>query len=272
MRPSNAGRARLDHRCEVQVGELTDEDALARALTRVDAVVYAAGAVRGRSFEDFAHANVRGVEALLRALDRTGSSTIALVLVSSLAADRPELSDYARSKHAGEALLRSSGRSGWSILRPPAVYGPGDVEMRPLFRLVRAGFALCPGPADQRISLLHVSDLARAVAACLAHAGACREQTFAIDDGKPGGYDWCEIGMAVGGGRRVRQVNVPPRLLAGLARGNLAVARLFGYSPMLTPGKVRELQHSQWLCDNRAFSLATGWRPEIDLVTGARML
>jgi 2-alkyl-3-oxoalkanoate reductase len=271
LRPASVASARLDGRCEIQVGELTDVDALTRALTDVQAVVYAAGAVRGRSYRDFAPANVLGVEALLAALGRTGTGESHVVLMSSLAAGRPELSDSARSKRAGEDALRGAGLPNWSILRPPAVYGPGDVEMSPVLKLARSGVAVCPGPVDQRLALIHVFDLVRAVAACLDHAGSCRQQCFAVDDGKPGGYDWHEIGQAMAG-RPVRQVTLPRWLIEPVARGNLLAASIFGYAPMLTPGKVRELQQSRWLCDNRAFTLATGWRPEIDLATGARTL
>jgi 2-alkyl-3-oxoalkanoate reductase len=268
LRPASVARAGLDERCEVQVGELTDPAAMARAVTGVDGVIYAAGSVRGRRYADFTPANVTGVETLVQALDGTQRQ---VVLISSLAAERPELSHYARSKRAGEEVLRRASSLCWSIVRPPAVYGPGDVEMRPLLDLVRSGFAVSPGPVGQRLALIHVEDLVRAVDACLAHPAECRHRCFTLDDGKAGGYDWHEIGVAVAG-RPVRQVRVPAWLLAVLARGNLVAAGLFGYSPMLTPGKARELQQPDWLCDNRDLTLATGWRPRIDLATGARML
>jgi 2-alkyl-3-oxoalkanoate reductase len=271
LRPASVARASFDARCEVTVGDLTDVPLLARALTGIDAIVYAAGTVRGRRFEDFRGANVAGLEALVAALGSRDAPAPFVLLMSSLAAERPELSDYARSKRAGEEVLRNAPHLSWSILRPPAVYGPGDVEMRPLLKLVKAGLAVCPGPPGQRLSLLHVADLVRAVEALLDHPEACRHRCFGLDDGKPNGYDWREIGLSVAG-RAVRQLNVPPRLLGGLARVNLLAARLLGYAPMLTPGKVRELQQPGWLCDNRALALATGWEPEIDLASGTRML
>jgi 2-alkyl-3-oxoalkanoate reductase len=271
LRPSSVARAGIDGRCEVAIGELTNAAAVAEALEGVDAVVYAAGTVRGQRYEDFTTANVAGLETLVAALTRRNGPLPLVVLISSLAAERPELSDYARSKRAGEEVLRGATHLRWSILRPPAVYGPGDVEMRPLLKLAAAGLALCPGPPDQRLSLLHVADLVRAVEALLDHPDACRHRCFGLDDGKPGGYDWGEIGLSVAG-RKIRQLNVPPRLLGALARSNLLAARVLGYAPMLTPGKVRELQQPSWLCDNRALALATGWQPEIDLARGARML
>jgi len=269
VRPASAGSAHLDPRCQVVSGALDDAASLDRALDGVAAVVYGAGAVRGRRFEDFASANVAGVQALVSALD--GRTDVPLVLLSSLAASRPELSHYAASKRAGEQVLEQSRGLCWTILRPPAVYGPGDVEMRPLLDLVRRGLAVRPGPPDQRLALLHVDDLVAAVAAALAHPEACRGQTFALDDGTADGYSWQDIGMAVAG-RRVRELGVPAPLLRAAGAVNVALARVFGYLPMLSPGKARELQASRWLCDNRAFTHATGWRPQTDLARGARAL
>lgn len=267
VRPSTAGRAALDRRCEVRVGALTDGAAVAAAIAGVDAVVYAAGAVRGRALEHFHEANVAGVETVASVLRRLPDAP-GVVLLSSLAASRPDVSHYAASKHAGERVLRDGGLPRWAVLRPPAVYGPGDVELAPLFDLARRGLVVRPGPHRQRLSLIHVDDLCRAVVACLANIDACRGQTFELHDGRPGGYDWDAIGRTLAG-RRPRQLAVPGWALAAIAHVNLAVATVTGRQPMLTPGKARELRQPAWVCDNRAFTGATGWAPRIDLATGA---
>src|SRR5690606_29532792 len=114
-------------------------------------------------------------------------------------------------------------------------------------------------------------DLARAVAAVLERPENCLHGCYEIDDGKPGGYDWQEIAQAIAG-RRVLEVGVPAWLLRGIGEANRLAARVFRYAPMLTPGKVRELQQSRWLCDNSPFSDATGWHPQITLEQGAATL
>jgi nucleoside-diphosphate-sugar epimerase len=233
-------------------------------------VVYCAGSVRGGRYEDFVPANVDGVRCLTEVLG-TWASPPPLLLISSLAASRPGLSDYALSKREGERVLEEQPGLCWCILRPPAVYGPGDVEMRPLLNLVRRGLALRPGPAGQRLSLIHVCDLADAVLAWAAKPDACRHQTFSIDDGHPGGYDWREIGQAVAG-RRVRELPVPGALLRGAGALSGGLSRLLGRAPMLTAGKARELQQDRWVCDNSPFSARTGWQPRLGLEAGARTI
>ena len=39
---------------------------------------------------------------------------------------------------------------------------------------------------------------------------------------------------------------------------------------MLTPGKVRELTHPDWVCDDAPLRAATGWRPAMLLEPGMR--
>jgi len=270
LRASAARRPGLLPGCEAIVAELSDQAAISRALVGADAVIYCAGSVRGARVEDFRPANVAGVRTLAQAMSQS-ASTAKLLLVSSLAASRPEISDYAATKFAGENVLREFPQLSWSILRPPALYGPGDQEMRPILQWLRRGIAALPGPAAQRLAVLHVEDFAAAVAAWLAASERCRHGTYALDDGTPGGYDWAALGHAVAG-REVRLLPVPESLLDGVARLNRMLALIFGYRPMLTPGKVRELRQLDWVGDNRAFQLATGWQPAMGLAEGARRL
>jgi len=269
VRPGNKPDSRIPETCEQVAAGLTDVDRLADIVTACSAVIYCAGSVRGRNAADFSDANINGIKAMLEAVERSNSAA-PLLLVSSLAASKPELSDYAYSKYAGEQLLQAT-ELNWTILRPPAVYGPGDREMLPVLKMIRRGLLAHAGPADQRLSLLHVDDLVNAIITWLSAPQKCRHATYAIDDGTPGGYDWKAIGEAVND-KRVSVLTVPRFVLDGVARLNLLFSGLFGYAPMLSPGKVRELVQPEWLGDNRAFTEATGWQPKLDLRQGARQL
>lgn len=269
LRPSSRHRRHADPRCELRECSLVDPTEVSRAVAGARAIVYCAGSVRGRSLEDFLPANVNGVRAVLQA-QSSQPAAVPFLLISSLAASRPELSDYARSKYLGEAAVREQAYSAWAILRLPAVYGPGDTEMAPLLKMARSGFIVRPGPENQRVSLLYADDAATAVIAWLNNWQNCQGMTSAIDDGHQGGYDWRAIASAAGS-KRFYSTPVPVPLLAGLARFNLAFSRLAGYAPMLTPGKVRELTQTDWLCDNTAFASATGWQPHTGLSSGIRL-
>jgi len=270
IRPGKISDDRLPGACEQVPIDLTDIDGLARAVAGCGAVVYCAGSVRGRNAADFNAANVTGVRAITKAL-RGMQAPPPLLLISSLAASRPELSHYARSKREGEQVLLDSPGLPWTIIRPPAVYGQGDREMLPVLKMARRGLLAHAGPVGQKLSLLHVDDLVEAVVCWLAASNTCLRQTYAIDDGTPGGYDWQAIGEAVSKGG-FRMLGVPRFLLQGAAHVNMMLSTLFGYAPMLSPGKVRELVQPEWLCDNTAFTRATGWQPSLNLQRGAQKL
>jgi len=271
IRPGSAHKkSALPAGTECLVADLADSALLEPAVSGAAAVIYCAGSVRGRSLEDFNEANVAGVRSIVQLMNRAATAP-PLLLISSLAASRPHVSDYANSKYLGEQEVLRHARFPWSIFRPPAVYGPGDKEMLPILKLARKGLVTPTGPTDQRLSLIHVEDLAAAVAAWLKSWKKCVNQVYTLDDGHPGGYDWNEIARAVSDGR-YRRVNIPAWIVTGAGHINLAVSRLLGYAPMLTPGKARELTQPDWLCNNMALSTATGWSPQITLEKGARML
>jgi nucleoside-diphosphate-sugar epimerase len=270
VRPESSHRHRLLAGCEALPVDLTDLDGLKQALADARAVIYCAGIVRGRKAADFDAAHVAGVRTMLSAL-LSSEKPPPFLLISSLAAGRPELSHYSRSKRAGEQALAEQGEIPWTIIRPPAVYGPGDKEMLGLLKLAMRGIVIKFGSSGQRFSLLHTDDLAMAVIAWLRSWPRCRQQVYSIDDGTAGGYDARAIADAAGSGRYF-PVRIPKFVLHSIAGINVLFSALLGYAPMLTPGKVREICQQDWLCDNSAFTLATAWSPSIGLREGLRGL
>ena len=266
IRPTSSSRARLSAGVVEHSAELNDVEQLMPALRRADAVIYCAGTVRGRNLEDFRAANIDGVASIVAAMNQAALS-IPFLLTSSLAASRPEISDYSNSKNLGEQELVKRASFPWSILRPTAVYGPGDKEMLPILKLARKGLVTPTGPPGQKISLIHVDDVASAVICWLEHWKDCQQQIFELDDGHPGGYSWREIAAISSGGHHL-SVRIPTWFLSIVARINLSSSRLLGRAPMLTPGKVRELTQPDWLCNNEPFVAITGWSPEFDLKNG----
>jgi nucleoside-diphosphate-sugar epimerase len=263
---------RDDTRIRWVCGSLSDPDSLRRLLQGAAVVVHCAGAVRGASAEQFNQVNVEGVARLVQAA-RELHPTPRFLLISSLAAREPALSFYAASKRGGEGILRTlAGPMATTIFRPPAVYGPGDREMAPLLRCMQHGVAPVLGGSAARFSLLYVEDLARAIRHTLERPDWA-PGPFEIHDGRSGGYSWEEVMTTVSRilSRPVRAVRVPLALLRAAAAGNLLLAHLCGTLPMLTPGKVRELTHPDWVCHDAPLREATGWTPRIGLEEGMRL-
>jgi len=272
-RPSSSPRPTHNGSVQWQVGALDDADSLLALVAGADAVVHCAGAVRGITLEQFREVNTDGVARILEAA--TARQVPRFLLISSLAAREPDLSAYALSKKLGEDVLAGYGhRIAWDILRPPAVYGPGDREMRPLLQWIKRGVVPVIGGMDNRFSLLYADDLATAASRLLNVEKALSGCCFELHDGHPGGYTWRQIAAMTArlNGREPHCIQIPKRLLQLLGSTNAFLARLVGYRPMLSPGKVRELLHPDWSCDNTAIAGAIGWQPQVQFTEGMRRL
>jgi nucleoside-diphosphate-sugar epimerase len=252
-------------------GDLSDLESLRRLVQGADAVVHCAGVVRGAGAGYFNHVNRYGVSRLVQAATERLPSP-RFLLISSLAAREPHISHYAKSKRLGEEeLAAGAGEMQWAVLRPSVVYGPGDKELLPLLRWMYRGIALVLGSNDARFSMLYVDDLADAVVQWL-NCCRTRQQVFELDDGQPGGHSWEDLitSMSRVRGSRVRKMRISAPFLSFVAAINLVAARVTGYAPMLTPGKVRELRHYDWVGDNTMLTRETGWIPRVGLDEGLR--
>jgi 2-alkyl-3-oxoalkanoate reductase len=250
---------------ETVAGTLQDDQALQSLTDDCQVVIHVAGAISGFDYTDFAATNVHGTEQLIKAIQQRAPGA-RLIHVSSLAAREPDLSAYAASKRDGELAVKNS-QLDWTIIRPPAVYGPEDPAMRPLWQALARGWLPRIGPSNARFSLLHVDDLASALLA-LSETADFRRELFCLHDGHDHGYGWNDLASIAGQvrGRPVRTLGLPRWLLAGTARANWLGARISGCRPpVLLPGKLPELAHSDWVCDNTQLPGCPNWTPRMKL-------
>jgi len=272
-RPSSTTPPELSDSVQWLAGNLEDLASLRALVSDTDAIIHCAGAVRGSTLEQFKKVNADGVTRILQvAIEQ---NVARFILMSSLAAREPNLSFYAASKKLGEDALQDySDKISWSILRPPAVYGPGDREMQPLLQLIKRGFVPIIGDRSAHFSLLYVDDLAEAVTCLLNTSQRSHGQCFELHDGHPDGYTWQQIADIAAdlNGKGPRSFSIPRPLMQMIGSANVSLSRLVGYQPMLTPGKVREIFHPNWVCDNTAISMAIDWQPRVQFHEGMKRL
>ncbi len=108
--------------------------------------------------------NVNGTRNVLREAERAGVGKV--VYVSSLGADHGT-TPYHESKRAAEALCRGFAGQ-WVIVRPGAVYGPGDQHISVLLQLLRTLPAIPTiDDGDQLFQPIWHEDLAQALASAV---------------------------------------------------------------------------------------------------------
>ena len=245
-------------------GDLDDTAALARLVDRAEAVIHIAGVVNAPDAAGFAAGNVGGTLNLVTAAMVAG--TPRFVQVSSLSAREPQLSAYGASKLKGEKVVMASPLD-WTVVRPPAVYGPRDREMLELFRFAKAG--IVPLPPHGRMAAIHVEDLARLLLALVPGGEDVSHQLFEPDDGHLGGWTHKSFAKAIGWavGKRITPLPLPAFALRAAARGDRLLRRA---AAKLTEDRVGYLCHPDWTVRDEMRPPAARWLPQIGTREGLK--
>jgi nucleoside-diphosphate-sugar epimerase len=252
---------------QVIAGDLRDPAALRRLVEGVDAVMHVGGLIKAARRADYDAVNLVASRTLAE-LVREVAPAARMVHLSTLAAREPKLSGYAASKRAGEDAVREVLGERVTVLRPPAVYGPGDRETLVFFQMAGKAVVPLPGRPEARAAMIHVDDLCSLLVALL--RDPVGGQVLSAADARPGGYSWREVFATAAravGNPGARLVHAPALLLRAIALGG-DVARLFGVANMLNSEKLRELRHPDWTVRPQEWARPAGWAPRHDLVEG----
>jgi len=244
-------------------GALDRTESLMKLCTGADAVIHVAGAINARDRAGFETVNVGGTANVIDAARAGGVRRF--VHISSLSAREPQLSDYGWSKARSERLVAASGLD-WTIIRPPAVYGPGDRETLELFKMARRGFVALPPKG--RFSVIHVEDLCRLILAVLDQPDTLSE-TYEPDDGRDRGWEHRHFARTLGRLFDKRAATLAmPRPVMRLAAG---IDRLFRRSnAKLTADRVSFYCHPDWVAAAERRPPPQLWTPTVRTPAGLR--
>lgn len=269
-------RAGLNSNVRQVQGDLQNTAALDDLIRNADAVIHIAGVIGALRRDDFFAANEQGSLAVADAAARHGVKR--LVHISSLAAREPELSMYGASKRAGEvAVEKFKTRMSVLVLRPPAVYGPGDRGTLPLLRSLTQSFAVIPGTSASRFSLIYVDDLARIIVEA---AEATRAGTVELDDGQRQGYGWNDLAQIASATEQksITPIFLPKSVAMAVGAGVEAFAKLRGTLPFVSPDKIHQLYFGDWVARGEGWPLkepvgfAQGFKSTVDWYRKAQWL
>src|ERR1700680_2903001 len=175
-RARSALRAAGLDRGTVFCGDVRDQGAGARAgavvgaaVAGADAVVDAVSAYVDIAGVTFEAVHERGAETLAR--EAAAAGVTRFVLVSGIGADPESASPYIRARGRGERAVQQA-FPGATIVRPSAMFGPGDALFGTLAHLARL-LPVLPliGDGHTRLQPVYVGDVAEAVARILADPG-----------------------------------------------------------------------------------------------------
>jgi len=277
---------------DVASGDVTDSRALDRAVQGTDVVYHVAGRTLSFSEQGFNQVNQAGTANVAAACARRTSPPV-LVAVSSLAAAGPSLAGrprveadrpapitaYGRSKLRGEEALRNyAGQMPITIIRPPGVFGPRELYLLRMFKLVSRGWYVTVGSGALEISLVEVRDLAAGLRLA---ASRGRRLAEAPDEPSTGVYflaqperptlDELAAIVARALDRPVpRPIRVPVLVAWCVAAAAEVAARVRRQPGYVCFDKVREARAGCWTCSPERAERELGARSRHDLAEGLR--
>ena len=242
------------------LGDLITGAGLDTALDGVDLVFHLAGVTKALHSSDYYLGNVQATENLLHAMSR---SPARLIHVSSLAAMGPSpdgtplredaaphpLTHYGKSKLEGEQAVRSSSISGRStVIRPPVVYGPRDVDVYHVFKAAASGALLRIGRPESYFSFIYVADLVDGIILAAERRQAAGKAYFLAN---PGPVSWTEFGStaALTMVKKLRTLTLP--VWTAYVVGCFAdlLSRMTGRPGLLSRDKILDARQRYWICD-----------------------
>lgn len=217
-------------RVTVVPADVREQASVAAAIAGADAVVNTVSAYVEKGGVTFEAVHVQGAQTVAR--EAVAAGVARLVLVSGIGADANSGSPYIRARGRGERVVRQTFPEA-TIVRPGAMFGPGDALFGTLAELARL-LPILPliGGGRTRLQPVFVEDVAEAVASILTDPGTVG-QTYEL--GGPAVYtlgDLVKFTLRVTGKRRLL-MSLPFRMAE-------IQARLFELlpNPPLTTGQV----------------------------------
>jgi nucleoside-diphosphate-sugar epimerase len=256
--------------------DLGDIGSSAERLRGFDYVFHLAGLTKAVRAEDFFSVNYGGTLGLLQAVAKAGSGLRRFVLVSSLAAAGPSLdgrrvdettppqpvSAYGKSKLKAEEAVHAFGSSiPFTIIRPPAVYGPRDTDFLMMFRMINRG--IFPSWGKSSYSMLYATDLAAGIIEAAEHEAAAGKTFFLSDDIVYTNEDIArEIGASLG--KRARKISIPRPLLPVIG----FIGQKIDKKGIINRDRIIDFSYTNWTCDSGRAERELGVRSKTMLREG----
>jgi nucleoside-diphosphate-sugar epimerase len=243
-------------RCD---GDLTDPISLARAADGVDFVFHSGGLTSAPNDETYIAVNGEGTKNVCAAAKSAAPSLRRLVYISSMAAAGPApegslideelpprpITPYGASKRLGEKWVQQFDVP-WTIIRPPAVYGPEDEAILPLFRMAAWHLKAVVGKGGIA-SVVYVDNLVDGLVQAATRPEAVG-QLFYVADAEPLSRAELARIMQEAVGTWAVPVTVPAWVVRSAARLSEAFAKGFGKVAFFDRHKAADLLTLNWGC------------------------
>jgi len=245
-------------------------------------IVHAAGATKAKDEREYNTINADYTKNLALAAKEANIPLKKFVFLSSLAALGPSayqdhhlfkedrrpnpVTAYGKSKLLAEQYLKEI-ELPKAVLRPTAVYGPGEKDLFIVFKMLQDGLDAYIGNSPQRFSFVYVQDLVNATMLSLRSENK-KDHTYNISDGNVyNRYELADTFKDLIGKKTVR-FHIPVGLVKVVANMLELMYLNSKKTPVLNKEKLNELTAPNWACSIEAAKKDLNYRPVYNLKTG----
>jgi len=286
IRPTSDLRWIKEKNYELIKGSLFDINSLEEATKDVDYIYHIAGNTSAKKLNEYIDGNCNGTINLINAAIKNAPNLKRFVYISSQTACGPALSldapstedsplnpitDYGKSKKLAEDAIKSFiDKIPFTIIRPPAVYGPRDTEIFSMFKMINMRLCAYIGFNKKMLSLVHIDDLCDGMINA-AEVNTTLGKTYFITSEEF--YDWKHIYRLM---KKELNKNITlniylPHFLV------LAVAGLSGFlgsfakkPPVFNYQKGIDFIQQYWICSPKSATKDFGYRQKVSLEQGIK--
>jgi len=286
LRPGKAvSRWLTDLPLETVEAAYDDPRALANALKGMEIIFHIGGVTRGVTVADYYAGNAETTKSLLEAAAGLRKKPRRFLLVSSHAMMGPAagpsspskeddvpvpVEAYGRSKLAAELIARSySHLIPITIVRPPSVYGPRDVDCFELFKQVSRHINLFFGNAKKYTGLIHVDDLVQGIiTAATSHKAANRAYFLCSEEA----ITWRALQDAIkrGSGTWAVTIHIPAFTTKIAALFGELKMKITGKAVLINKQKIKLARPGNWCLSGERARKELRFKPSVSLSKGIR--
>jgi nucleoside-diphosphate-sugar epimerase len=269
---------------ELAEASLSDPESLEKAVEGVDYIIHIAGLTAAKDYNEFLRGNRDGTANLINAALKKAPNLKRFLYMSSqtcagpsqshdhpVTEDMPDhpLTAYAKSKIAAEEKVwKAADKMPVTIVRPPAVYGPRDTAIFPVFQAVNGGIGTLIGMKPKYVSLIHGQDLARGTIECLESDNTVNEMYYISSEDF---YTWnqlIDLMQKAAGRKSVLRLKLPHFIVLAAAGMSQFFGRFQKKPPVFNYEKGIDFIQSYWTCSVEKAKKDFGWQQKISIEEG----
>lgn len=262
--------------------DFEDSDSIRQILKthQFDYIIHTAGTTKARSSDEYMQVNCNYLKNLVEAIKQEAHSLQKFIFISSLAAYGPSeyhnnglisqsgkphpITDYGRSKLAAEEYLHRQ-EIPYIILRPTAVYGPGDTAFLTVYRLVKRGIEIYFGNNTQKLSFIYIHDLVEVVFKCF---NSPSKSSYFVSDGKVYTLKEFYANIKEAFGVKTLKIKIPLYVLKSFFTVNTWIHQQFNTYTILNTDRLHEFKAEGWICDSTDLQNKLEFHPNYSLKQG----